>query len=119
MIEVELCRILSEDNHPYFPKFIELIKEEDKFTVVMECIIGSPLIKWILNRKDHLPLKREIEASRLFYKICGAVSHLHSKGIVHRDIKFDNILAIEPTREGEETEIKVIDFGLSIVLFPQ
>ena len=37
---------------------------------------------------------------------------------MHRDLKLDNILATEAATGGGDAEIKVIDFGLSTVLFP-
>jgi len=40
-------------------------------------------------------------------KLLSAIKHMHANGIVHRDIKLENILL---TSEGE---IKIIDFGLS------
>ena len=64
----------------------------------MECITGGPNINWIIKRKDQLPKEREIETVKIFQKICTAIAYLHSKGIVHRDIKFDNILALEETK---------------------
>lgn len=44
-------------------------------------------------------------------KILSAINHIHSKGIVHRDIKPDNILFL--TKQ-IDSEIKIIDFGLSV-----
>ena len=46
----------------------------------------------------------------LFLKVCGAIQHAHSKGIIHRDIKPSNILVHE---QGNEYWPKVIDFGIA------
>ncbi len=42
--------------------------------------------------------------------------YLHSFGICHRDLKPENILMVEST---EETDLKIVDFGLSKIIGPQ
>lgn len=49
---------------------------------------------------------------RLFLVICDAVSHGHHKGVIHRDVKPDNILVDEAGR------VKVIDFGVARAVEP-
>ena len=48
----------------------------------------------------------EVEAIRLTVQVCQALQHMHSQGIIHRDVKPDNILV---TREGQ---VKLTDLGL-------
>lgn len=43
-------------------------------------------------------------------KLNSAVFHMHKSGIVHRDLKLENILFVN---KDENSEIKIIDFGLS------
>jgi len=43
-------------------------------------------------------------------KIFSVINHMHSKGIVHRDLKLENILFLN---KSPDSEIKLIDFGLS------
>ena len=50
------------------------------------------------------------ERIELLLKVCGAIQHAHSKGIVHRDIKPSNILV---HKQGHEYWPKVIDFGIA------
>jgi calcium-dependent protein kinase len=52
----------------------------------------------------------EEEAARITSSILSAVSYMHSKGIIHRDLKYENILFID---NDPRAEIKLIDFGLS------
>jgi serine/threonine protein kinase len=54
----------------------------------------------------------ESEARELFRQILEAVLYCHSKGIIHRDIKLENILFSNE----ERTKIKIIDFGVSGLL---
>ena len=47
-----------------------------------------------------------------------AINHCHSKGIIHRDLKLENIIIREiPYSEKEDLyDVKIIDFGLSKIL---
>lgn len=59
----------------------------------------------------------EREALRIVACLTDAVSYLHSKGIVHRDLKFENVMF---TDSRKTSEVKIIDFGtcLNIGLKP-
>jgi calcium-dependent protein kinase len=52
----------------------------------------------------------EPAAARLMTKILSAIAYLHKNNVVHRDLKFENILFEDKT---QESEVKIIDFGLS------
>lgn len=56
---------------------------------------------------------REVTARRMFKQIVEAVTYLHSINVVHRDIKLDNILIEEGSRQ-----VKLIDFGFSVIVSP-
>ena len=73
--------------------------------IVMEFCSGTPLSDWIADSNPSLDSR--IEAIRL---ACMGVSHAHSKGIVHRDIKPKNLMIDDSTGE---IVVKVIDFGLA------
>jgi serine/threonine protein kinase len=65
-----------------------------------------------LINKDHLKeVKKmdEVQAREIFTQILEAVQYCHSKGIIHRDIKLENIIFSNPERK----DIKIIDFGVS------
>jgi len=70
---------------------------------VFEMCAGGDLLSYIRRRKR---LTEEV-ASPLFRQICEAIKFCHSKQIVHRDIKPDNMLL------DDEGVIKICDFGIS------
>jgi serine/threonine protein kinase len=52
----------------------------------------------------------EKRAASITGKLMSAVKYMHDNGIVHRDLKFENIMF---ENQRDDAEIKVIDFGLS------
>lgn len=75
--------------------------------LAMELLSGHSLREEI-ERKITLPPERIIE---VLGPVCHAVNAAHTAGVIHRDLKPDNII-IETTDRGEEL-IKVVDFGIA------
>ncbi len=73
-----------------------------QYFFVMQYIEGQPLNRHV--RSQNLSLRQRIQ---LFQKICAAVSYAHQQGIIHRDLKFANILV---DKRGEP---HILDFGLA------
>lgn len=71
----------------------------------MEYVHGEPLTRFCDARR--LSIRARIE---LFCRVCDAVQHAHQHGVIHRDLKPDNLLVAE--QDGAATP-KVIDFGLA------
>jgi len=100
--------ILSRLNHPNITGLLDGgITREGSPYFIMEFIEGKPIHEYCENHKIRLPERLE-----LFSQICDAVQHAHSKLVVHRDLKPDNILV---TRNGR---VKVMDFGIAKLLTP-
>lgn len=74
--------------------------------LVMDFIEGQTL-KEILRQEGPLPIAR---MNKLLGQICGALQAAHAEGIIHRDIKPDNILISEA--DGEDW-VTVVDFGVA------
>ncbi|MCK5685342.1 protein kinase, partial [bacterium] len=89
-------------NHPNIVSIYDIGDEDVKF-LSMEFIDGHTLRK-ILKQKKVIPISQVI---RIMGQILDAMEYAHTKGIIHRDIKPDNIMI---TREGV---IKIMDFGLA------
>lgn len=65
---------------------------------------GKLSLAGLLRKSHKIP---EAEAKPLFQQIASGISYCHKQGIVHRDLKLENILV------GETGAIKLIDFGFS------
>ncbi|KAJ9448582.1 putative serine/threonine-protein kinase A [Diplonema papillatum] len=85
------ARILSRLRHPNVVKWEETLEDDESLAIVTEYCDGGDLEHFLTARKDRGdPDLPEDEALRLFVQMCLAVSYLHSKNIIHRDLKAAN-----------------------------
>src|SRR5207302_65049 len=96
------CRILSALNDPHIVRALDFGLEGAYPYLVMEFIEGESLGRRI-EREGRLP---EAEAIRLIAQIAGALDRAHSRGLVHRNVKPDNILI------AADGQAKLTDLGL-------
>jgi len=80
---------------------------------VMELLEGRSLSA-VLRRERLLPLGRAIP---ILVQVCRALEAAHARGIVHRDVKPQNVMLL--AREGRPDFVKVVDFGISKISNPQ
>ncbi len=81
--------------HRNIVKFINSYVYENQFYTVMECALGGELTTH-LNKQKYLT---EFEARKIFKQLHEAVKYIHSKNVVHRDLKPNNILFLDEKRE--------------------
>ena len=96
-------RAIAKLSHPNIVGVYDVSHTDNIEYIVMELVEGITLKQYM---NEHGPLDAATALS-FSTQIAKALSHAHSKGIVHRDIKPQNILVV-----GEET-IKVADFGIA------
>ena len=87
-------------NHPHICTIHGVEEDDDSIFIVMEFVDGGTL-------RQKIPYSRVDDALRIAIQIGEALSEAHAKGIVHRDVKPDNIML---TFRGQA---KVMDFGLA------
>ena len=78
----------------------------------MEILKGGDLFNYLEKRKFKITEER---ASKITHSIAAAIYYCHEFGITHRDIKPENILLID---ESENSDVKLVDFGLSKIIGP-
>ena len=75
--------------------------------IAMDLLKGTPLSD-LLNDRNHLSVEETIP---LFKQVCGALAEAHRQGVVHRDVKPENICLVE--RSGQKLFPIVVDFGIA------
>jgi len=80
--------------------------EEGELYLVMEYLVGTPLSAELAN--GPMPIARGVD---IIEQMCAALARAHDLGVVHRDLKSDNILLTE--RGGRKDFVKILDFGLA------
>lgn len=98
-------RLLSEINDFSLVKAYDFFEENDQCFFVMEHARGVALDTFVVNHPWSLDL---VEQIAIAIQICQAISQVNALGLLHRDIKPQNIF-IDP----EEGSVKLLDLGLS------
>jgi len=104
--ELEILKMI---HHRYILNCHELYETPQCVWVVMEMIRGGELLDLLIDGGVYT----EKDAARCIKQVFLAISYLHSQGVVHRDLKLQNLLLTEKDRN---SDIKVGDFGLSAIL---
>lgn len=97
--EVDILRTLD---HPHIVKALETYNYHNRLFLVLEFCSGGDLYTRDPYTQD--------EAAKIMRSILSAVAYLHLHQVVHRDLKYENIMFCDLSRH---SPVKLIDFGLS------
>ena len=105
------ARAMSQLNHPNTTKVFMYgeLPEDGSLYIVMEMLEGKNLNQTV-RRGGPMPVERAIP---ILVAVCGALEEAHQLGIVHRDMKPENIFICQQV--GLKDYPKVLDFGLAKV----
>jgi len=95
------ARTAAQLYHPNIATIHSIEQDGDRFFIVMELVDGEPL-SHVMRRGA----MNEIELCRIARGVADALAEAHAKGIVHRDIKPDNVIV-------SGSRVKVLDFGIA------
>lgn len=96
------ARAAASLSHPSLVQIHDILVAEEGDAIVMELVEGESLARWLANG----PLSVR-EAVRLGRDIAEGLASAHAKGLIHRDLKSENVMV---TADGRA---KILDFGLA------
>ena len=103
-------KILKELHHPNLIQFYDSFKEKGKLYIIQEYADGGDLSDKIKIYKESNKLLPENLIWEIFIQLCIVLKYVHSKNILHRDIKCQNVFLME------NGIVKLGDFGISKIL---
>jgi len=104
-VERELA-ILKALEHHCVLKYVDSFSETKKVYIVTELLQGGELLNSLVEKGSYT----EEDARTCFVQLLKALEHIHSKGIIHRDLKLENLLL----RNAKEVDtVKLADFGMA------
>ncbi|MDT4897986.1 MAG: eukaryotic-like serine/threonine-protein kinase [Acidobacteriota bacterium] len=104
------ARAASRISHPHALNVTDFGESGNGIVfLVMEYLKGQTL-KEVIHSEGPMPLPRVTEIVR---QICGALEAAHAEGVVHRDLKSDNIMLLDI---GGGDWAKVLDFGIAKII---
>lgn len=101
--------ILRELSHPNIVRLHEMVETKAVIGIILEYASGGELFDYILNQR----YLKDNSARRLFAQLVSGVGYLHKKGIVHRDLKLENLLL------DRNRNIIITDFGFANTFDPR
>jgi len=93
-------------DHPNIVNIYDVGEENDIYYIVMEYVKGMTLKQYIQSY-HHIPIEKTLH---IMEQVISAIDHAHQHGIIHRDIKPQNILI------DENEHVKITDFGIATAL---
>jgi serine/threonine-protein kinase len=99
--------IVDQLDHPNIIKVYERGQSRRSMYIAMELLEGKTLTKKI---EEESPLDL-FESLHIMVQVTDALAKIHSKDIIHRDMKPDNVMLIE--RDNDPNFVKLLDFGLA------
>ena len=100
-----LVRVRNNGGHPYICGMKEIFEDKKYYYMVLDLVSGGEMFEHLIT----LGAYSEADASRLVKEVSGALSFLHGTGIVHGDLKPENLML--STQRKEDSTVKLVDFG--------
>jgi serine/threonine protein kinase len=102
--------ILRRIDHPHIVAFQDFVETKRLLFIITEYLPGGELFDYILK---YGPLPEDL-ACKSLYGIFSAIAYMHDRGVIHRDIKAENVIFFH--KVNGEVSLKLIDFGFSTIL---
>ena len=102
-------QIIDSINHPNIVKVFDRGEHNERLYIAMEYLAGRTLAEIIGEAAERGETLAERRCLRFMGQLADAVTSIHAMGIVHRDIKPNNVVVTGS--KGDSEQIKLLDFG--------
>jgi serine/threonine protein kinase len=104
-----LLRIYDNGGHPNISGLRDSYEDQKYYYLILDLVTGGEMFEHLINFGAY----SEADAARLMHEIASALAFLHGVGVVHADLKPENLLL--STKNRLDGTIKIIDFGCAVV----
>ena len=118
--DVEFCRrfyaealAVSRVDHPNLVRVYDFGQEPDGLLYLSMEFLDGTTLRSLLERRGRLAETRIVE---LMLQVTAGLAHAHGKGLIHRDVRPDNVVVVA-THDDEGTlseTVKILDFGIAL-----
>lgn len=103
---IDELELLQQLHHPHIVGFRDWFESRDKFYIVTQLATGGELLERIVQQGCFT----EHDALVVTLQILKAIAYLHDQNIVHRDVKPENIMYMDPL---PNSNVVLVDFGIA------
>jgi len=107
--EIDVLRLVQHENLLHLQ---DVYESTQCVKIVTDLVVGVPLITW-LEQQGYLA--SEATARGIVLDIAKALAYLHDRGVIHRDVKLENVMV---ERRAGRLRARLIDYGLSCFVGP-
>lgn len=114
----EELAVLKHLDHPHVLRVFEDFEDDSNFYLIMEPCQGGDLEHFMKNLEPMETGPYEFFVATVLQHTLSAVAYCHQRGVVHKDLKPENIMLLTPAgTPARDTHVVVVDFGLA-EMFP-
>ena len=107
--EINFLKLFSNINHENLVKTYEIYENQNDIYCIIDYVSNNNLYNYLI-KNPNITLK---EIKKIIKQILNGISYIETLGIIHQDLKLENIMIKE---DNNNLNVKIIDFGLSIIL---
>jgi hypothetical protein len=107
-----LLRIYDNGGHPNINGLRDMYEDHKYYYLILDLVSGGEMFEHLVSQGAY----SEADAARLMHEVASALAFLHGVGVVHCDLKPENLLL--STKNRLDGTIKMIDFGCAIITSP-
>jgi serine/threonine protein kinase len=104
-----LQRIYDNGGHPNISGLRDMYEDSTHYYLILDLVTGGEMFEHLIQYGAY----SEADAARLVHEIASALAFIHGVGVVHADLKPENLLL--STKNRLDGTIKMIDFGCAVV----